>query len=246
MNLLNGLINSCDVYFYTVGDRVGIDNIAHYAELAGLGRRTGIDLPGEASGVVPSPQRKIRMTREKWYKGETISVAIGQGDLQVSPLQLAYAIGGLARGGVSYTPHLLKSLTLSEKPRIWGIDRDNVERIKDAMLATINVGTGYVARLPGIEVCGKTGSAQTASEAYMKAHHLELNAWFVAFAPKNDPQIVIAALYEGGGHGPAAGALVRDVMKAYFDKQARLKQRTVSSIRPNNLFGSLQPPALQP
>jgi penicillin-binding protein 2 len=246
VNLLAGIVHSCDVYFYNVGDRVGIENIAHYAELAGFGKKTGVDLPGEASGVVPSPQRKIRLTREKWYKGETISVAIGQGDLQASPLQLAYVMGGLARDGVSYTPHLLKALTPVEKPRVWGVNRDNVERIKDAMMQVVSIGTGYAARLPGIEVCGKTGSAQTASDAYMKAHHLELNAWFVAYAPKNDPQIVVAALYEQGGHGQFAAALVRDVMKAYFDKQARLRQRTAGVTRPDNLFGSLLPPAFRP
>jgi len=225
VNLLAGLIHSCDVYFYNVGNLVGIENIAKYAELSGMGRKSGIDLPGEASGVVPSPQRKIRMQRQKWYAGETISVAIGQGDLQVSPLQLASAIGGLARGGMSYTPHLLKSLTPGEKPRDWGVNRDHVERIKDAMLAVVKVGTGGAAQLPGIDIGGKTGSAQTASDAYMKAHHQDTNAWFVAFAPINDPQIVIAALYENGGHGQMAAQLVRDVMKAYFDKQARLKQQ---------------------
>jgi penicillin-binding protein 2 len=241
-NLLSGLTNSCDVYFYNVGDRVGIENIAHYAELAGFGRRTGVDLPGESAGVVPSPQRKIRMLRQKWYKGETISVAIGQGDLQASPLQLAYVIGGLARGGVSYRPHMLKLLTAAEKPRVWGVNRENVDRIKDAMMAVVNVGTGGAAHLPGVEVCGKTGSAQTASDAYMKAHHLELNAWFVAFAPKDDPQIVVAALYESGGHGQFAAQLVRDVMKAYLDKQARIKQRAAAASHANDLFSSLRPP----
>lgn len=224
VNLLSGLIHSCDVYFYNVGNLIGIDNIAKYADLVGFGKKTGIDLPGEAAGVVPSAQRKIRLYRQKWYAGETISVAIGQGDLQVSPLQLASAIGGLGRGGTSYTPHLLKSLTPGEKPRNWGVSRDNVERIKEAMLQVVNVGTGGAARLPGVDVCGKTGSAQTASDAYMKAHHQETNAWFVAYAPKNDPQIVVAALYENGGHGQFAAQLVRDVMKAYFDKQTRLKQ----------------------
>ncbi len=236
VNLLSGLIHSCDVYFYNVGNLVGIDNIAKYAELAGLGRKSGIDLPGEASGVVPSPQRKIRLQRQKWYAGETISVAIGQGDVQVSPLQLAAAIGGLGRDGVSYQPHLLKSLTPTLKPRTWGINRDNAERIKDAMMAVVRVGTGGAAQLPGIDVCGKTGSAQTASDAYMKAHHQDTNAWFVAFAPKNDPQIVIAALYESGGHGQFAAQLVRDVMKAYFDKQARLKQQTgAAKISPSDV-----------
>jgi len=90
----------------------------------------------------------------------------------------------------------------------------------------VEVGTGGRAKLPGIEVCGKTGSAQTGSDAYMKAHHLETNAWFVGFAPRKDPQIVVVALYEEGGHGQFAAQLVRDVMKAYFDKQARLRLST--------------------
>ncbi len=250
ISMLRGIVESCDVYFYNVGDRIGIENIAHYADLVGFGKKTGVDLPGEASGVVPSPARKIRLTREKWYKGETISVSIGQGDLQVSPLQLAYVMGGLASDGVSFTPHLLKSLTPAAKPRVWGIDKEHAEFVKGAMLQVVNIGTGYAGRLPGIEVCGKTGTAQTASDAYMKAHHLANNAWFVAYAPKDNPQIVIAALWEGGGHGPEAAELVRDVMKAYFDKQARLKQSSARGARPaspaNRLFSSLLPPAPQP
>jgi penicillin-binding protein 2 len=235
VNMLRGIVYSCDVYFYNVGNLVGIENIAKYAEMAGYGKKTGIDLPAEAAGVVPSPQRKIRLYRTKWYAGETVSVAIGQGDLQVSPLQLAYVIGGLARDGVSYTPHMLKSLTPTIKPRTWTINQENVERVKDAMLQVVRIGTGGAAQLPGVDVCGKTGSAQTASDAYMKAHHLDTNAWFVAFAPKDDPQIVVAALYEGAGHGPLAAQLVRDVMKAYFDKQARLKQGAAGLKQPSSV-----------
>ena len=241
VNLQRGIVQSCDVYFYNAGNLIGIENIARYAELTGLGRKSGVDLPGEAAGVVPSPQRKIRTQRQKWYAGETISVSIGQGDLQVSPLQLASAIGGLARGGVSYTPHLLKSLTPGEKPRNWGVKAENIDLVKDAMVAVVNIGSGAAARLPGLEVGGKTGSAQTASDAYMKAHHQDTNAWFVAFAPKQDPQIVIAALYEGAGHGPLAAQLVRDVMKAYFDKQTRLKQQSRRNANgPDSLFGGLR------
>jgi penicillin-binding protein 2 len=226
VNLLSGLVHSCDVYFYNVGNRIGIDNIAKYAELSGMGKKTGIDLPGEGSGLVPSQQWKIRTTRQKWYPGETISVAIGQGALTVTPLQLAAAIGGLAVGGHWYPPHLLKSLTASEKPHDWNVKQDEVDRVKDGMYGVVEVGTGGRAKLPGIEVCGKTGSAQTGSDAYMKAHHLETNAWFVGFAPRKDPQIVVVALYEEGGHGQFAAQLVRDVMKAYFDKQARLRLST--------------------
>ena len=102
-------MHSCDVYFYNVGNKLGIDKIAFYADLAGFGHKTGIDLPDEAEGVVPSEQWKLRTYRQKWYAGETISVAIGQGALTVTPIQLARAIGGLAMGGVWHHPHLLKS-----------------------------------------------------------------------------------------------------------------------------------------
>jgi len=107
---------------------------------------------------VPSQQWKIRTTRQKWYPGETISVAIGQGALTVTPLQLAAAIGGLAVGGHWYPPHLLKSLTASEKPHDWNVKQDEVDRVKDGMYGVVEVGTGGRAKLPGIEVCGKTGS----------------------------------------------------------------------------------------
>jgi penicillin-binding protein 2 len=239
VNLLSGIVHSCDVYFYNVGNRIGIDTIAKYAKLAGLGMKTGIDLPGEAVGLVPSEQWKIRTTRQKWYPGETISVSIGQGALTVTPLQLAAAIGGLAVGGHWHAPHLLKSLPTTEKPRNWNIKKEDVDRIRDAMMAVVEVGTGGCAKLPGVEVCGKTGSAQTASDAYMKAHHLETNAWFVGFAPRKDPQIVVVALYEEGGHGPFAAQLVRDVMKAYFDKQAQLRlstRRQTGGVTPALLF----------
>jgi penicillin-binding protein 2 len=232
VNLLSGLVHSCDVYFYNVGNRIGIDNITKYAELAGLGKKTGVDLPGEASGLVPSQQWKIRTTRQKWYPGETISVSIGQGALTVTPVQLAAAIGGLAIGGHWYPPHLLKSLTPNEKPRDWHVNQVNIDRVTEGMLGVVNVGTGGRARIPGIDVCGKTGSAQTGSEDYMKAHHLADNAWFVGFAPRKDPQIVIVALFEGGAHGPLAAGLVRDVMKAYFDKQARLRLSAQREQRP--------------
>jgi penicillin-binding protein 2 len=118
VELHKGIVQSCDVYFYNVGNRLGVDNIAKYAEMAGLGRKTGIDLPNELPGVVPSTQWKMRTFRQKWYAGETISVSIGQGALTVTPLQLASAIGGLGLGGVWYKPHLVKDPDKVEKPRI--------------------------------------------------------------------------------------------------------------------------------
>jgi penicillin-binding protein 2 len=203
---------------------MGIDNIAFYADLAGFGRRTGVDLPNEAEGIVPSSQWKIRNYRQKWYPGETISVSIGQGALTVTPLQLASAVGGLAMGGVWHRPHLVKGQQLP--PREWKLDSANVQKVVDGMYGVVNEGgTGVRAQLKGIEVCGKTGSAQTASNDFVKTHKGAAkldNSWFVGFAQRNNPEIVVAALWEGGEHGMLVAPVVRDVMKAYYDKKARL------------------------
>ena len=222
-----GIVHSCDVYFYTIGSKEGIDNIARYADLAGMGHATGIDLPHEAVGTVPSEKWKLRNYRQKWYAGETPSVAIGQGALTVTPLQLARAIGGLALGGTWHHPHLLKALDTTDKPDVWNLNPQNVSEVIDGMYGVVNEGgTGGRARLPGIDVCGKTGSAQLASNDYLKGtaagRNLKDNAWFEGFAPCHAPEIVVVTLFEHGEHGQFAAPIVRDVMKAYFDKKARL------------------------
>jgi penicillin-binding protein 2 len=223
ISLHRGIVQSCDVYFYNVGNRMGIDKIAFYADQAGFGHHTGIDLPNEAEGIVPSSQWKIRNYRQKWYAGETISVSIGQGALTVTPLQLASAIGGVAMGGVWYKPHLVKGH--DEPPRKWALDPANVQKVVDGMYGVVNEGgTGVRAQLKGIEICGKTGSAQTASNAYAKTHKGAAvdNSWFVGFGQKNNPEIVVAALWQNGEHGMLSAPVVRDVLKAYYDKKARL------------------------
>jgi penicillin-binding protein 2 len=225
VSLHKGIVQSCDVYFYNVGNRTGIDKLAFYAEMAGMGSRTGIDLPHEASGTVPSTRWAARTYRRKWYAGETISVSIGQGALTVTPLQLAAAEAGVAMGGVWYKPHLVKGAKIPA-PRTWALSPDNVQKVVDGMYGVVNEGgTGVRARLPGIEVCGKTGTAQLASNEFLKgktAEHLKDNAWFVGFAPRQAPEIAVVALFENGEHGQLAAPIVRDVLKAYFDKKARL------------------------
>jgi penicillin-binding protein 2 len=225
VSLHKGLAQSCDVYFYNVGNKTGIDQLAFYAKQAGLGEKSGIDLPNEASGTVPSTEWKLRTQRQKWYAGETISVSIGQGALTVTPLQLARAIGGLAMGGVWHRPHLLLSDTPKEKPKEWSLSAENVRKVVYGMYAVVNEGgTGGRARLQNIDVCGKTGSAQVASADYEKIHKdVKDNAWFVAFAPCYKPEIVISVLWENSGlHGQYAAPIARDVMKSYFDKKLRL------------------------
>ncbi len=227
VDLHQGIVKSCDVFFYNVGNRLGIDNIAKYAELCGLGRRTGIDLPGEAEGIVPSSRWKIRNSREKWYAGETISVSIGQGALTVTPLQLAYAIGGIAMGGVWYTPHIVAEPDRQEKPRRENLNLENVAKVIYGMYGVVNEGgTGALAHIPGVELCGKTGTAQLASNELLKGTSLgqsmKDNAWFVGFAPRQYPEIAVVALVEGGLHGATAAApVVRDIVKTYFDKKSK-------------------------
>jgi penicillin-binding protein 2 len=233
VGLREALMQSCDVFFYAVGDKLGIDRIAEYATLTGLGKPTGIDLPQEEEGIVPSSRWKIRLFRERWYAGETISVAIGQGALTVTPLQMAYALGGLVSGGVWQQPRLISDDELArlrpsfEKPEPHRVDLDpsSVARIVDGLWGVVNGGgTGARARLPGYDVCGKTGTAQRVSNRFAATQsddkYLD-DAWFVGFAPCQTPEIVVTALFENGEHSYYAAPIVRDVIKAYYDKLER-------------------------
>ncbi len=231
IQLHRAIVLSCDAYFYTVGVKLGIDQIAFYGDRVGFGHKTGVDLPGEAEGVMPSTAWKARNYHQKWFGGDTVSVAIGQGAVTVTPIQLASAIGGIAMGGAWHRPHLLISDTKTEKPRVWALNPENVKKVVAGMYGVVNEGgTGGRAIIPGIHVCGKTGSAQTASMDYAKSHGgLKDNSWFVGFAPCEAPEIVVAALWEGGVQGAYSAPIVRDVMKAYFDKKSRLHMTRLQS-----------------
>ncbi len=244
VDLHRGIVLSCDVFFYTVGNQLGIDNIAEYAEMAGFGRKTGVDLPGEAAGLVPSTAWKMRVFRQKWYAGETISPSIGQGALTVTPLQLASAIGGLVLGGVWYRPHLVRKEAAELHPRTGKIDPANARKVVAGMFGVVNEGgTGVRARIPGVSVCGKTGSAQRMSKEAVKrglAKNMKDDAWFVAFAPCEAPEIVVSVLWENSGlHGQYAAPIARDVLKAYFDKKG------VHSGTDDRLLSSVGTPAVQ-
>ena len=225
VNLHRGIVQSCDTYFYTVGNMTGIDKIAYYADLVGFGRKTGIDLPNEKEGTVPSPQWALRNYHRKWYAGETISVAIGQGALTVTPLQLARAFGGIAMGGVWQQPHLVQTAK-PDKPVTWSLDPVHVKDVIDGTYGVVNEwGTGTLAQIPGLQVCGKTGTAQVESSGLAKATGgvaSQPNAWFVGFAPCYAPEIVVAAIWDHGAEGPYVAPIVRDILKAYFDKKTRL------------------------
>ena len=154
---------------------------------------------------------------------------------------MARAIGGLAVGGHWYQPHMVKKALDQVKVTEWALNPDNVKTVVDGMYGVVNEGgTGVRAALPHIEVCGKTGTSQLASNDYVKpsggGEDMRDNAWFVGFAPRDNPEIVVAALFEHGGHGQFAAAIVRDVLKAHFDKKERVTQlqqnqtRTVAAL----------------
>ncbi|MCU1237932.1 MAG: peptidoglycan glycosyltransferase [Candidatus Solibacter sp.] len=241
LSMHSGIVHSCDVYFYTLGSKVGINNLAFYGDLVGFGQQTGIDLPHENTGLMPSEKWKLRNYRTKWYAGETPSVAIGQGALIVTPLQLAKAIGGMAVGGRWYQPHMVRKPIEEVKMSEWKLDPEHVKIVKDGMYGVVNEGgTGVRAALPHLEVCGKTGSAQLASNDFVKgssSKDLKDNAWFVGFAPRENPEIVVVALWEHGEHGQFAAAIVRDVIKAYFDKKQRITEVQAGQNKLQAAFG---------
>jgi penicillin-binding protein 2 len=229
VELHRAIAQSCDVYFYNVGKIIGIDTIAKYASMVGYGRKTGIDMPSEKEGTVPSTAWKIRTKREKWYEGETISVAIGQGATTITPLQLAFAYSGLVNNGVWMKPHIVMDGRPPVVDHSAVIHPENLAKVLDGMCAVVNEGgTGASVHMNDIVLCGKTGTAQRASNDLLKTKTGDVNfrddAWFVGFSSRQNPEIVVAALFENGREGPLAAPMVRDVVKAYFDKKGRQKQ----------------------
>lgn len=230
---------SCDTFYYTLAEKLGIDTIARYATEVGLSQKTGVDLPDEASGTMPSTAWKLKTQHEKWYAGEVISVGIGQGAVQVTPLQLARALSGIASGGVLRRPHVVFPVELS-KDQVSAIEStypgsgdrtipltpENWETITDAMAQTMLTGTGAATRLEGIDFAGKTGTAQVVNHSIGGNHLLtgaaRANAWFVGMAPRRNPDIVVAVLVEHGGWGAEASAPVAaQVINAFVTKQRK-------------------------
>jgi penicillin-binding protein 2 len=233
---------SCDTYYYTLAERLGIDTIAKYATEVGLSQKTGIDLPDEATGIMPSTAWKMKTQHDKWYAGETISVGIGQGPVTATPIQLARALSGIASGGVLKRPHVvfpdelptdMASAIAATYPgsgdRIVPITPDNWETITDGMAQTMLPGgfdTGAAVRLEGIDFAGKTGTAQLVNHSIggnnLLTGNARANAWFVGMAPRRNPDIVVAVLVEHGGWGATASApLAAQVINAFVTKQRK-------------------------
>ncbi len=235
LGLHEAILRSCDVFFYNVGMRLGIDKLSDWAKKVGVGHKTGIDLPSEEPGLMPSQEWVERTFHRKWYAGEVISVATGQGAVTTTPLQLARMIGGIASGGVFKQPHLLKDAQNVGEERVH-ISERTIEKITDAMYGVVNEpgGTGGHLKLAGIELSGKSGTAQVIGYDKMalvrKGSQFADNAWFVGYAPKRNPEICVAVLVqESGQHGgEAAGPVVKDIIKAYYDKKNKKTQGQVT------------------
>jgi penicillin-binding protein 2 len=245
VDLPKAIYQSCDVFFYTLAEKLGIDRIAKYATALGLGQKTGIDLPNEVSGVMPSEEWKIRNFKQKWFAGETISVGIGQGAVAITPVQLMRAIGAISMDGRMVVPHVINPTNLPQgfletthytEVKNIPFDPTGWNTITDAMgRVLLPEGTAPSAHIPGIDIAGKTGSAQIVSLA-MRAKHqnntdFAQNGWFVGFTPRRNPDVIVCVLFEGGEHGRLAARLATQVIKAYVDKQRRQPTKMAAAPR---------------
>ncbi len=221
------IAQSCNVFFYQVGVKLEIARLSAWAKKLGLGSPTGIDLPHEASGLMPSPEWKLRVLKVPWYGGETVSVAIGQGQVSATPLQMARLAAVIANGGRLVQPHLVKSE--GGVPVPWdppvdiGLKPETIRTVRNGMRAVVAEGTGWRARVPGVEIAGKTGSAQVVAHARLakdpKSAKLMPHGWFICFAPLDKPRIAMAVLVEhGGSGGEAAAPVAHEILARYFGK----------------------------
>jgi len=242
VNLASALAESCDVYFYELGKALGVEALARYARLFGLGSRTGIPIRGEASGLVPTPEWKMRVRGERWIGGETISLSIGQGANLTTPIQLAVAYAAIANGGKIVQPRVVlrretwDGVVVDEtQPTLLAeniIAQPILEMVKKGLTRVVMDpgGTGRRARVPGIVVAGKSGTTQVVSLDFVEGLEPEEipiryrdHALFVAFAPVESPEIVVAAIVEhaGRGGGAVAAPMVQKVLAKYFEKIER-------------------------
>ena len=242
-----GIYQSCDVFFYTLAEKMGIDTIAKWAHMFGLGQKTGIDLPNEAAGIMPSPEWKMRNYHQKWFAGETISVGIGQGAIAVTPIQLIRAIAGIGSGGVLKRPHVvfpneipadLKDYYQDRFPgsgdQVVPIDPANWQIVTDAMAQVVSfAGTAGFAHLYGIDFAGKTGSAQIVSNAYKASvgggAKLNDTAWFVGMSPRRNPEIAVVVMWQNGSEGYFSARLAARVIEAYVNKE-RLRDHNLMQV----------------
>jgi penicillin-binding protein 2 len=224
VDLRRALVHSCNIYFYQAGLKVGLDAIGRYARAFGLGAATGLELPGEKFGLIPGPDRS-RKGRRLWTGGETVNVAIGQGALLVTPMQVARLMSAVANGGTLFKPRLVQRVEAADgrllfadsvlvngaidlSPMVWAF-------LKMSLLGVVNEGTGYAARIPGLDIAGKTGTAQIITNS--KAEKGQDHAWFASFAPAGDSRYVVVVMVERGGKGgQIAAPIAKQIYNAIF------------------------------
>jgi penicillin-binding protein 2 len=241
VDINNAIPYSCDTFYYSLANRLGIDTIAKYATSFGIGQKTGIDLPDEAAGTMPSTAWKQKTQHAAWYAGETISVGIGQGAVTATPLQLARALGGIASGGVLHRPHIvfpdevrpdeldaIHETFAGSGDKTIPLTSENWETITDGMAEVTNPGAFHTAgaeHLEGIDFAGKTGTAQVMSHDALSrsggGHRTQPNAWFVGMTPRRNPDIVVSVLWEHGDGGYNSAKLAAQVIGVFVNKQRK-------------------------
>ena len=230
LDLKHAIALSCNVYFYNCGVRLEIERLSRYAHKLGLGSPTGIDLPHETSGIFQDPEWKMRTQKVRWFPAETVSVSIGQA-MAITPVQMARIAAAVANGGKLVRPHLMKAIggkpVNTEPPVDLGFRPGVVDTVRDAMLAVVSEGTGQRAKLEGVAVGGKTGSAQVVTHARLEGNKnlraYQPHGWFMAFAPPNHgkPGVAVAVLVEHGtAGGTSAAPVVGFALSRYYGVRA--------------------------
>jgi penicillin-binding protein 2 len=221
VSIHRAIVESCDVFFYEVGRRLGMDKIYVYATALGLGEKTGLELGDEKQGLIPNTKWKLEKKKLPWFLGETFNAAIGQGYVAVTPLQLAMMTSTVANGGILYKPTLIKDADPSISGKL-KMAPENLEIVKSGLFGVVNEpsGTGWTAKSESIPICGKTGTAQVVTMkkgVQYSAEKFRDHAWFVAFAPVEKPEIALSVLVEHGGHGGGAAApIARKAIEEYY------------------------------
>lgn len=234
VDILKALRESCDVYFYKVGQELGVDRLAWYARAFGLGEPTGVDLDHEGGGLVPTAQWKKARVGVSWQKGETLSIVIGQGFNLTTPLQMAMVAATVGNGGTRYRPKIVKTIRTADGkvaydsvPEIVGrlpVSEKTLQLIREGLFQVVNDrhGTAWRSRLDGVAMCGKTGTAQVVgrreddADGDGEGEPIKDHAWFVAYAPRENPRIAVAVIVEHGEHGSSAAAPVASEMIRFY------------------------------
>jgi penicillin-binding protein 2 len=230
MDLHHAIAQSCDVFFYQAGLKIGGATIAKYARAFELGQTTRIDLSGERYGLIPQPRQRRKGV---WLAGDVVNMSIGQGQVLVTPMQVSRFMAAIANGGVLWKPRLVQRIERADRGVLWSDPGEVTGHVdlapavwaflRASMVAVVTEGTGVSARIPGLDIAGKTGTAQTVSNS--KSDKGQDHAWFAAFAPVRDPEVVVVVIVERGGHGgEIAAPIARRILNAiFFEKVAAVE-----------------------